>query len=110
MENPESADCDIGNILGNDMKPFLVGANITGIVVIVAIGFLLIALVCLKRIPIIGIIIAIILNAIIALLWIIIAFEIFLNRGSPCIAHGITYFGYFIVLIVLSILTFCATR
>lgn len=110
QKDPAAAGCNLNNVAGHDLSKLLYGINITGIFVFVAIALLLFILICLRKIPIFGIVVSIILDVIIVIIWIMVAIYVFFNYGSSCLAMGLTYFGYAAVLIVLAVITFLAMR
>ena len=102
--------CNLNNVMGHNLNQYLFGINITGIVAIFAIIFLLVSLLCLKEIPVIGKLITVVLVAILGILWIMVALYILFNHGPECVRVGVTYFGYSGILIALAIITFLAVR
>lgn len=107
-KNPSDGNCQFDNLdekLGYDLPNFIFGVNIAAIVIVLIIMILLLFLIFLRKIPLLGSVIVVFASWIIAFLWISLAIEFFINRGSACTAHVIVYFGYSAVLLILSAVT-----
>lgn len=106
---PEYTGCQF-NLFGFQTDETLLSVNSVSIILILTMTVFLILL-CLRKIPIIGMIFSIIFNILLAIFWITIALIILSNDiDVSCRVQGIIYLGYAIVIIIMTLITCMAMK